>query len=140
MTSNGDDEAGLELMEQFLCEAEEEYIPKVGMTFQTLEEAGLFYKEYAKRGGFSTKIRNTNRSKCTKEVINQLITCNREGRWISKVPRAEKTNPICGAKCPAQIFVYLEKKTRRWLISKLFLAIHTLDFLISVKCWHNTGS
>ncbi|MED6180341.1 hypothetical protein PIB30_009409 [Stylosanthes scabra] len=30
---------------QFLCEVDEEYIPKVGMTFETLKEAGLFYKE-----------------------------------------------------------------------------------------------
>ncbi|MED6174749.1 hypothetical protein PIB30_071984 [Stylosanthes scabra] len=104
MTTNNDAEGGLEMMEQFLCEVDEEYIPKVGMTFETLEEAGLFYKEYAKRAGFSTKIRNTNRSKCTKEAINQLITCNKEGKWTSEVPRVEKTNPICG-ECPARIFV-----------------------------------
>ncbi|MED6188223.1 hypothetical protein PIB30_084041, partial [Stylosanthes scabra] len=75
----------------FLGEVDEEYIPKAGMTFTTLEEAAAFYKEYAKRVGFSTKIRNTNRCKETKEIKNQLITCNREGKWISEIPYVEKT-------------------------------------------------
>ncbi|MED6226751.1 hypothetical protein PIB30_106801, partial [Stylosanthes scabra] len=47
-------------IEQYLCDVEEEYVPKVGMTFETVVEAGLFYKEYAKCAGFSTKIRNSN--------------------------------------------------------------------------------
>ncbi|MED6199204.1 hypothetical protein PIB30_073747 [Stylosanthes scabra] len=37
---------------QFLGDVNEEYIPKAGMTFPTLEEATAFYKEYAKRVGF----------------------------------------------------------------------------------------
>ncbi|MED6210712.1 hypothetical protein PIB30_066718 [Stylosanthes scabra] len=68
------------------CDVDEEYVLKVGMTFESVDEAGLFYKKYAKRAGFSTKIRNTNRCKETKEAKNQLITCNREGRWTSEVP------------------------------------------------------
>ncbi|MED6150369.1 hypothetical protein PIB30_071632 [Stylosanthes scabra] len=56
--------------DQFLDEVDEEYIPKAGMTFATLEEAAVFYKEYAKRVGFSTKIRNINRCKETKEIKN----------------------------------------------------------------------
>ncbi|MED6131908.1 hypothetical protein PIB30_014354 [Stylosanthes scabra] len=92
MITNDDTEGGSETTEQFLCEVNKGYIPKVGVTFETLEEAGLFYKEYAKRAGFFTKIRNTNKSKFTKEAINQLIICNREGKWTSEVPRVEKTN------------------------------------------------
>ncbi|MED6146485.1 hypothetical protein PIB30_034900 [Stylosanthes scabra] len=105
---------------QFLGDVNEEYIPKAGMSFPTLEEAA-FYKEYAKRIGFSTKIRNTNRCKDTKEIKNQLITCNREGKWISEIPYVEQTNPTCGANCPARIYVYVVKKTRRWCISKVVL-------------------
>ncbi|MED6124089.1 hypothetical protein PIB30_055799 [Stylosanthes scabra] len=65
------------MQRQILIDDDKEYIPKAGMTFQTLEEAAAFYKEYAKRVGFSTKIRNINRCKETKEIKNQLITCNR---------------------------------------------------------------
>ncbi|MED6138454.1 hypothetical protein PIB30_074345 [Stylosanthes scabra] len=80
MTTGPEVDDGTEQTHEFLCDVEEEYIPKVRMTFQTAAEVDLFYKEYAKRAGFSTKIRNTNRCKETKEVINQLITCNREGK------------------------------------------------------------
>ncbi|MED6131038.1 hypothetical protein PIB30_006366 [Stylosanthes scabra] len=106
---------------QYSCDVEEEFVPKVGMWFESVEEAGKFYKEYAKCAGFSTKIRNSNRCKETKEIKNQLITCNREGRWTSEVPCAEKMNPICGANCPARIYVHVDKKTRNWCISKVVL-------------------
>ncbi|MED6224335.1 hypothetical protein PIB30_082998, partial [Stylosanthes scabra] len=105
----------------YMCDVEEEYVPKVGMTFETVVEAGLFYKEYVKHAGFFTKIRNSNRCKETKKVKNQLITCNREGRWRSEVPSVEKTNPICGANCPARIYVHVDKKTQLWCISKVVL-------------------
>ncbi|MED6178490.1 hypothetical protein PIB30_108114 [Stylosanthes scabra] len=101
MTAGPEAENANEQTHEFTCDVEEEYIPKAGMTFKTLGEVGLFYKEYAKRAGFSTKIRNTNRCKETKEEINQLITCNRQGQWTSEVPYVEKTKPICGANCPA---------------------------------------
>ncbi|MED6184294.1 hypothetical protein PIB30_046089 [Stylosanthes scabra] len=81
------------IMEQFPHDIDDEYTPKAGMTFPTLEEAAAFYKGYAKRAGFSTKIRNANRCKETKEVKNQLITCNREEKWVSEIPYVEKTNP-----------------------------------------------
>ncbi|MED6119492.1 hypothetical protein PIB30_012399 [Stylosanthes scabra] len=95
-------------------EVDEAYVPKVGMWFESVEDAGLFYKEYAKRVGFSTKIRNSNRCKNTKEIKNQLITCTREGRWTSEVPSLEKMNPIRGANCPARIYVHIDKKGRLW--------------------------
>ncbi|RYR37835.1 hypothetical protein Ahy_A09g042741 [Arachis hypogaea] len=52
------------------------FVPKIGMTFNTLEETENFYKDYSKLVGFSTKIHNTNKKK--NEIKNQLITCNRE--------------------------------------------------------------
>ncbi|MED6199441.1 hypothetical protein PIB30_076004 [Stylosanthes scabra] len=61
---------------EFLCNVGEQYVPKVGMTFLTYEEANDFYKKYAKRGKFASKIRNSNRNKKTGEIKNQLITCN----------------------------------------------------------------
>ncbi|MED6206526.1 hypothetical protein PIB30_027750 [Stylosanthes scabra] len=64
---------------EFLCNVDEECVPKVGMTFLTCQEANDFYKEYAKRDGFVSKIRNSNRNKETGKIKNQLITCNREG-------------------------------------------------------------
>ncbi|MED6224207.1 hypothetical protein PIB30_081676 [Stylosanthes scabra] len=110
MTTEFGSDAVTEQIAQFWCDVDEEYIPKTSLTFQTVDEVGLFYKEYAKRAGFSTKIRNSNRCKETKEIKNQLITYNREGKWTSEVPSIEKTNPTCGANCPARIYVHVDKK------------------------------
>ncbi|RYQ84802.1 hypothetical protein Ahy_B10g104277 [Arachis hypogaea] len=49
------------------------------MTFNTLEEAGKFYKDYSKLAGFSTKIRNTTRK--GDEIKNQLITYAFDKNW-----------------------------------------------------------
>ncbi|RYQ96348.1 hypothetical protein Ahy_B08g092079 [Arachis hypogaea] len=59
------------------CVVDEKFVPKVGMIFKTLEEAGKFYKHYSKLPGFSTKIRNTTWD--GDKIKNQLIVCTREG-------------------------------------------------------------
>ncbi|RYR58422.1 hypothetical protein Ahy_A05g024192 [Arachis hypogaea] len=60
------------------CVVDEQFIPKVEMTFKTLEEAEKFYKDYSKLADFSTKIRNTTQK--GDEIKNELITCSREGK------------------------------------------------------------
>ncbi|RYR62231.1 hypothetical protein Ahy_A04g019656 [Arachis hypogaea] len=54
------------------------FVPKVGMTFTTLEDAEKFYRNYTKVADFSTRVRSTNRKE--NEIKNQLITCSREGK------------------------------------------------------------
>ncbi|RYR48265.1 hypothetical protein Ahy_A07g034278 [Arachis hypogaea] len=61
---------------EFLCDVDEQLVPKVGITFNTLEEVRKFYKNYSKFTDFSTKIWSTNKKK--NEIQNQLITCIRE--------------------------------------------------------------
>ncbi|RYR34922.1 hypothetical protein Ahy_A10g049987 [Arachis hypogaea] len=53
------------------CIVDKKFVPKVGMIFKTLEEAGKLYKHYSKLADFSTKIRNTNRD--GDKIKNQLI-------------------------------------------------------------------
>ncbi|MED6209142.1 hypothetical protein PIB30_051957 [Stylosanthes scabra] len=111
----------LEDQTEFLCNVDEEYVPKVGMTFKSCTEATEFYKEYAKRAGFSSKIRNSQRNKETGAIKNQLFTCKREGKRRSDIPEAEKTNPMSPANCPARMFVHIDKLTQRYVISKVVL-------------------
>ncbi|MED6176725.1 hypothetical protein PIB30_090892, partial [Stylosanthes scabra] len=73
------------------------YVSKVGMTFMSCIEANDFYKEYAKRAGFASKIKNSQRNKETDAIKNQLFTCNREGKMTSNIPEAEKTNLMSSA-------------------------------------------
>ncbi|RYR11529.1 hypothetical protein Ahy_B04g069049 [Arachis hypogaea] len=76
---------------ELLCDIDDQFVPNVGMTFNTLEDAAKFYKDYAKAAGFSTRVRSTNKK--GNEIKNQLITCSREGKWKSKISPTEKTNP-----------------------------------------------
>ncbi|XP_072074487.1 protein FAR1-RELATED SEQUENCE 5-like [Arachis hypogaea] len=89
------------------------------MTFTTLEDAGKFYRNYAKATGFSTRVQSTNRK--GNEIKNQLITCSREGKWKSKISPTEKTNPTAGLNCPARIYIHTLKDVGAWIISKVVL-------------------
>ncbi|MED6139061.1 hypothetical protein PIB30_080316 [Stylosanthes scabra] len=92
---------------QFLCNVDEEYVPRVGMTSVTCEEANYFYKKYAKRARFAFKIRNSQRNKEISAIKNLLFTCTREGKRTSDIPEAEKTNLMSPANCPARIYVHI---------------------------------
>ncbi|RYR21905.1 hypothetical protein Ahy_B03g067197 [Arachis hypogaea] len=102
-----------------LSVVDDELVPKVEMTFTTLEDAGKFYRNYAKAAGFSTRVRCTNRK--GNEIKNQLITCSREGKWKSKISPTEKTNPTAGLNCPARIYIHTLKDVGAWIISKVVL-------------------
>ncbi|MED6146879.1 hypothetical protein PIB30_038831 [Stylosanthes scabra] len=54
----GRDDATDEIV-QYLCDVNEEYVPKVGMWFESIEEAGLFYKECYHNRGLSLDVRRT---------------------------------------------------------------------------------
>ncbi|QHO23519.1 Protein FAR1-RELATED SEQUENCE [Arachis hypogaea] len=96
-----------------------EFVPKVGMTFTTLGDAGKFYRNYTKAAGFSTRVRSRNRKE--NEIKNQLITCSREGKWKSKISPTEKTNPTAGLNCFARIYIHTLKDVGAWIISKVVL-------------------
>ncbi|RYR17824.1 hypothetical protein Ahy_B03g062498 [Arachis hypogaea] len=104
---------------QPLSVVDDELVPKVGMTFTTLEDAGKFYRNYAKAAGFSTRVRCTNRK--GNEIKNQLITCSREEKWKSKISPTKKTNPTAGVNCPARIYIHTLKDVGAWIISKVVL-------------------
>ncbi|RYR19409.1 hypothetical protein Ahy_B03g064178 [Arachis hypogaea] len=102
-----------------LSVVDDQFVPKVGMTFTTLEDARKFYRNYAKAAGFSTRVRSINRK--GNEIKNQLITCSREEKWKSKISPTEKTNPTAGLNCPARIYIHTLKDVSAWIISKVVL-------------------
>ncbi|XP_057755504.1 protein FAR1-RELATED SEQUENCE 5-like [Arachis stenosperma] len=107
-----------EVSESF-CDVDDHFVPKVGMTFKTLEDAAKFYKDYSKAACFSTRVRSTNKK--GKLIKNQLITCSREKKWKSKISPTEKTNPSAGLNCPARIYIHIFKDIGVWIISKVVL-------------------
>ncbi|RYR03434.1 hypothetical protein Ahy_B06g082382 [Arachis hypogaea] len=101
------------------CAVDDQFVPKVGMTFKTLDDAAKFYKDYSKVAGFSSRVRCTNKK--GNEIKNQLITCTREGKWKSKISPTEKINPSAGLNCPARIYIHVLKDVGIWIISKVVL-------------------
>ncbi|XP_020961120.1 protein FAR1-RELATED SEQUENCE 5-like [Arachis ipaensis] len=83
----------------------DQFVPKVGMTFNTLEDAAKFYKDYAKAVSFSTRVRST----------------NKKGKWKSKISLTEKANPTAGLNCPARIYIHVLKDVGVWIILKVVL-------------------
>lgn len=53
--------------------------PRNGIDFDTHEAAYIFYQEYAKSMGFTTSIKNSRRSKKTKDFIDAKFACSRYG-------------------------------------------------------------
>ncbi|RYR60907.1 hypothetical protein Ahy_A04g017993 [Arachis hypogaea] len=102
-----------------LSVVDDQFVPKVGMTFTTLEDAKKFYRNYAKAAGFSTRVRSTNRK--GNEIKNQLIICSREEKWKSKISPTKKTNSTADLNCLARIYIHTLKDVGAWIISKVVL-------------------
>ncbi|RYR69205.1 hypothetical protein Ahy_A03g015740 isoform A [Arachis hypogaea] len=80
-----------EVSETF-CGVDDQFVSKVGLTFNTLEDDAKFYKDYSNRGKIEIKISPT-----------------------------EKTNPSAGLNCPARIYIHVLKDVGVWIISKVVL-------------------
>ncbi|XP_010275942.1 PREDICTED: protein FAR1-RELATED SEQUENCE 5-like isoform X2 [Nelumbo nucifera] len=58
----------------------EEWIPKIGMIFKTVDEAYEFYNTYARRVGFSTRKDNRVLCKQTCQIRFSKFCCSKEGK------------------------------------------------------------
>jgi len=85
------------------------FVPRVQQTFDTKEEAYLFYLDYAKLAGFSVRTKRT-----SKETTHWV--CNREGflkpGQENEEPMTNKTSMRIG--CPAYVKVKEDKKRNIW--------------------------
>ncbi|RYR02265.1 hypothetical protein Ahy_B06g081081 [Arachis hypogaea] len=102
---------------QPLCDVDKQFVPKVVMIFNTVEDATKFYKDYSKAANFSTRVWSINKKE--NKIKNQLITYSREGKWKSKISPMKKTNPSAGLNCPARIYIHILKDIGVWIISKI---------------------
>ncbi|CAN0910290.1 Protein FAR-RED IMPAIRED RESPONSE 1 [Linum grandiflorum] len=60
-------------------DADPDFEPGTGIEFESHEAAYTFYQEYAKSMGFTTSIKNSRRSKKSKEFIDAKFACSRYG-------------------------------------------------------------
>ncbi|XP_027937235.1 protein FAR-RED IMPAIRED RESPONSE 1-like isoform X3 [Vigna unguiculata] len=110
-----------------LFEGDKDFEPHNGIEFESHEAAYLFYQEYAKSMGFTTSIKNSRRSKKTKEFIDAKFACSRYGvtpesdGGSSRRPSVKKTD------CKACMHVK-RKPDGKWIIHE-FIKEHNHELL-----------
>lgn len=98
--------------------------PCVGQTFNTLDEAERFYRDYGKRNGFKIIIRSTHRCSQSKEIFSRLYICRKGGRECSKSviiddsDKGKRTRDKFGrTNCEARMYVVHRVKSNKWEIT-----------------------
>lgn len=108
-------------------EADKDFELHEGIEFESHESAYSFYQEYAKSMGFTTSIKNSRRSKKSKEFIDAKFACSRYGitpesdSSTSRRPTVKKTD------CKASMHVKRRKDTK-WYIHE-FITEHNHELL-----------
>lgn len=110
-----------------LFEGDRDIEPHKGIEFDSHEAAYSFYQEYAKSMGFTTSIKNSRRSKKTKEFIDAKFACSRYGvtpesdGGSSRRPSVKKTD------CKACMHVK-RRSDGKWIIHE-FIKEHNHELL-----------
>ncbi|KAI4298539.1 hypothetical protein L6164_032086 [Bauhinia variegata] len=108
-------------------EEDKDFEPHSGIEFESHEAAYSFYQEYAKSMGFTTSIKNSRRSKKTKEFIDAKFACSRYGvtpesdGGSSRRPSVKKTD------CKACMHVK-RRPDGKWIIHE-FIKDHNHELL-----------
>jgi len=90
--------------------------PCVGMYFDSVNDVKKFYKEYAIRSGFGTRIK-TSRIDDDNHLCYFKLVCSRKGKVVSSIPPEMKTLPTQRKQCHACIIVV--RKQDKWMISSV---------------------
>ncbi|KAM5580194.1 protein FAR-RED IMPAIRED RESPONSE 1 [Rosa sericea] len=108
-------------------EGDADFEPCNGIEFDSHEAAYSFYQEYAKSMGFTTSIKNSRRSKKSKEFIDAKFACSRYGvtpesdSGSSRRPTVKKTD------CKASMHVK-RRADGKWIIHE-FIKEHNHELL-----------
>lgn len=110
-----------------MFEGDADFEPCNGIEFESHEAAYSFYQEYAKSMGFTTSIKNSRRSKKSKEFIDAKFACSRYGvtpesdGGSSRRPSVKKTD------CKASMHVK-RRPDGKWIIHE-FIKDHNHELL-----------
>ncbi|KAL6347136.1 hypothetical protein AAG906_012717 [Vitis piasezkii] len=115
-------------MDVIRVEGDTDFEPRNGIEFESHEAAYSFYQEYAKSMGFTTSIKNSRRSKKSKEFIDAKFACSRYGVTpesdsgsSSRRPSVKKTD------CKASMHVK-RRPDGKWVIHE-FIKEHNHELL-----------
>ncbi|XP_010532500.1 PREDICTED: protein FAR-RED IMPAIRED RESPONSE 1 [Tarenaya hassleriana] len=101
--------------------------PRDGIEFDSHEAAYSFYQEYAKSMGFTTSIKNSRRSKKTKEFIDAKFACSRYGVTPESESGNSRRSSLKKTDCKASMHVK-RRPDGKWIIHE-FIKGHNHELL-----------
>lgn len=104
-----------------------EFEPHDGIEFESHEAAYSFYQEYAKSMGFTTSIKNSRRSKKSKEFIDAKFACSRYGVTPESDGTSSRRASVKKTDCKASMHVK-RKKDGKWYVHE-FIKEHNHELL-----------
>ncbi|XP_022893329.1 protein FAR-RED IMPAIRED RESPONSE 1-like isoform X1 [Olea europaea var. sylvestris] len=106
---------------------EDNFEPHDDVEFESHEAACSFYQEYAKSMGFTTSIKNSRRSKKTKEFIDAKFACSRYGVAPESDSSSSRRPSVKKTDCKASMHVK-RKRDGKWYIHE-FIKEHNHELL-----------
>ncbi|KAM7268708.1 hypothetical protein ACFE04_010874 [Oxalis oulophora] len=101
--------------------------PQNGIHFDSHEAAYTFYQEYAKSMGFTTSIKNSRRSKKSKEFIDAKFACSRYGVTPESDSGSSRRSSVKKTDCKASMHVK-RRADGKWIIHE-FIKEHNHELL-----------
>lgn len=108
-------------------EGEADFEPRNGIEFESHETAYTFYQEYAKSMGFTTSIKNSRRSKKSKEFIDAKFACSRYGLTPESESNSSRRSSVKKTDCKASMHVK-RRSDGKWIIHE-FIKEHNHELL-----------
>ncbi|KAF5779582.1 putative transcription factor FAR family [Helianthus annuus] len=108
-------------------EGDKDYELHDGIEFESHEAAYAFYQEYAKSMGFTTSIKNSRRSKKSKEFIDAKFACSRYGVTPESDGGTHRRPSVKKTDCKASMHVK-RRKDGKWYIHE-FIKEHNHELL-----------
>ncbi|WRX08776.1 FAR1 DNA binding domain - like 4 [Theobroma cacao] len=108
-------------------EGDTDFEPRNGIEFESHEAAYAFYQEYAKSMGFTTSIKNSRRSKKSKEFIDAKFACSRYGVTPESDVGSSRRSSVKKTDCKASMHVK-RRPDGKWIIHE-FVKEHNHELL-----------
>ncbi|KAG5521068.1 hypothetical protein RHGRI_033580 [Rhododendron griersonianum] len=97
-----------------------EHTPRIGMEFESEEDAFQFYDEYGRIMGFSIRRDYHTKSKKDGHMTNRKFVCHKEGqkekdkRCHTVIQRRRETRTMCGA----NLYISFNRDSTKWEVKK----------------------
>ncbi|KAL6222066.1 hypothetical protein ACLB2K_005458 [Fragaria x ananassa] len=99
-------------------EVADEYAPKVGQIFDSLEEVYEFYNNYAKMGGFGIRRHSQKTHKGSNDITRKEFVCYKQGNYEKKVDdKGIRSRGVVRCGCEAKIAVLQVEQSTMYRIS-----------------------